>query len=58
MAGAQQSSQLKELFNHKTLYGFQAAYYYDTMFGPLGASIGYSNHTREVHLFVNLGFEF
>ena len=58
VACAQQSSHLKELFDNKTLIGCQAAYYYNTMFGPLGASIGYSNRTKEPYIFVNLGFEF
>ena len=58
VACAQQSGHLKELFDNKTLYGCQAAYYYNTMFGPLGASVGYSNRTKEPYVFVNLGFEF
>ena len=39
-------------------YGFQAAYYYNTMFGPLGATLGYSNRTKKPYLFINLGYEF
>ena len=58
LAGAQQSERLKELFKHKTLYGIQAAYYYKTMFGPLGATIGYSNRTKEPYFYLNLGYEF
>ncbi len=58
IAGAQESDHLDELFERKTLLGCQAAYYLNTMFGPLGASIGYSNHTKKPYIFVNLGFEF
>ena len=55
---AQQSEKLKELFDHKTLYGVQGAYYYKTMFGPLGASLGYSHRTKEPYFYLNLGYEF
>ena len=58
VAGAQQSDRLRELFDHKTLFGCQIAYYLDTMFGPAGASVGYSNHTKKPYVFLNLGFEF
>jgi NTE family protein len=58
MVGAQQSAHLENLFDRRTLLGAQIAYYYDTMFGPAGATLGYSNHTKKVYLFLNLGFEF
>jgi len=58
LAGAQQAEELKEIFDHKTLYGIQAAYYYKTMFGPLGATFGYSNRTKEPYFYLNLGYEF
>ena len=58
MAGAQQSGKTKELFDHRTLLGGQIAYYYNTMFGPLGASLGYSNRTKKPYLYINLGYEF
>ncbi len=58
MAGAQQSAKTKELFDHRTLLGGQIAYYYNTMFGPLGASLGYSNRTKKPYLYINLGYEF
>ena len=58
LVAAQQSDRLKELFDHKTLFGCQASYSLNTMFGPVGASIGYSNHTKKANVFINLGFEF
>ena len=58
VVGAQQSTRLKELFDHKTLFGCQIAYYLNTIFGPVGASLGYSNHTKKAKVFINLGFEF
>jgi len=57
-AGAQQSAKAKDLMDHRTLLGIQAAYYYDTMLGPVGATIGYSNRTKEPYFYLNLGYEF
>ena len=58
IAGAQQADKLKHLLDTRTLLGVQAAYYYNTLFGPVGASLGYSNHTKKPYLFLNLGYEF
>ena len=58
VAGAQHADKVKYLLDYRTLLGVQAAYFYDTMFGPLGATIGYSNRTKEPHFFVNLGYVF
>jgi len=58
VAGGQQADRLKNLFDNKTLFGAQIAYYYNTMFGPVGATLGYSNHTKKTYFYLNLGFEF
>jgi NTE family protein len=58
VTGAQQANEVKNLLDYSTLLGGQIAYYYNTIFGPLGASLGYSNHTKEPYFFVNLGYEF
>ena len=58
VAGGQQAEKVKELFDHRTMIGVQAAYYYKTIFGPIGATLGYSNHTQEAHFYINLGYEF
>jgi NTE family protein len=58
VAGAQQGDHLKEIFDNRTLVGGQVSYYYSTLFGPAGASLGYSNHTKNLYLFLNLGFIF
>lgn len=58
LAGAQQADFVKNLFDTKTLLGGQVAYYYNTIFGPLGAAIGYSNRTKKPYFFLNLGYEF
>ena len=59
LAGARQAQKLKDFFgDEKTLFGVQGAYYYKTMFGPLGATLGYSNRTKKPYFFLNLGYEF
>ena len=56
--GAQHASHLKNLLDRSTLLGGQIAYFYDTILGPVGATVGYSNRTKKPYLFVNVGFEF
>jgi len=58
VAAGQQSEQLKELFDYRTMTGGQIAYYYNTIFGPVGATLGYSNRTKKGYFFINLGYEF
>ena len=58
VAGAQQADKLRQLLDQRTLIGGQAAYYYNTMFGPVGASIGYSNRTKKPYFYINIGYEF
>ncbi|WP_027450847.1 patatin-like phospholipase family protein [Xylanibacter brevis] len=58
IGGGQQAHQLKDLLDRQTLLGTQLAYYYRTLLGPAGATMGYSNHTRQLYFYLNLGFEF
>ena len=58
LVAGQQSDELKSLFDRRTLYGIQAAYYYNTIFGPIGASVGYSNRTEKPYFYLNIGYEF
>jgi NTE family protein len=57
-AAGQESEKLKDIFNESTLLGGQIAYYYNTIFGPLGATLGYSNRTKKPYFFLDLGYEF
>lgn len=57
-SAAQQADKLGNIFDTRTILGGQIAYYYNTIFGPLGATLGYSNRTREPYFFVDLGYEF
>ena len=58
VTAGQHAAKIKELFDHRTMTGAQVAYYYNTMFGPVGATFGYSNHTKKAYFFINLGYEF
>lgn len=52
------ASDYYRLFNGKFLYGIGVSYGFDSRFGPLSASVGYSNQTKEGYCFVNLGYYF
>ncbi len=52
------SDKYYRLFNGKFLYGVGLSYGFDSRFGPLSASLGYSNQTEEGYCFVNLGYYF
>ena len=58
VTAGQNAEKVKELLDYRTMIGAQAAYYYNTMFGPVGATLGYSNHTKKGYFFINLGYEF
>ena len=58
VAAGQHAPKAKELFDHRTMTGAQVAYYHNTLFGPVGATLGYSNHTEKAYFFINLGYEF
>ena len=58
VTGAQQAEKTKGLLDNRTILGVQGGYYYNTMFGPVGATLGYSNHTKKAYFFINLGYEF
>ena len=58
LVAAQDSEDLNEIMKEKTLFGVQAAYSYNTFFGPIGANLGYNNRTKNPYFFLNLGYEF
>ena len=55
---AYNSDKLKDVFRADPMTGYRVAYYYDSMFGPLGGSVGYSSRTKSPYFFVNLGYDF
>lgn len=54
----QRGDKVKNLFRRGPMMGCEAAYYYNSMFGPIGASLGYSGHTGKVYFYINLGYFF
>ena len=58
VAAAQHADEMEDLFKAKMMFGAQLAYYYNSMFGPLGATLGYSNRTKTPCFYINLGYEF
>ena len=58
VAAGQNADALKNLLDYRTMLGFSAGYYYNTMFGPLGATLSYCNITKKANFFINLGFVF
>lgn len=58
VAAAQQAEDIEDMLDRSTLLGSSLSYYYNTMFGPIGASVGYSNKTKEPYFYINLGYVF
>lgn len=58
VAGAQHADALRNLLKHGTMLGYELAYYYKTLIGPIGANIGYSDKTNRVNFMINIGYEF
>lgn len=42
----------------KPVWGGSVGYGYDSLFGPLEASLGYSSRSHKVGFYVNLGYVF
>ncbi len=55
---AQHSEKVGELFKSGLMTGGEVAYFYDSMFGPIGASLGYSGYSKSPYFYINLGFQF
>ncbi|MCR4854268.1 MAG: patatin-like phospholipase family protein [Prevotella sp.] len=57
-AAGQNADKFSQLLDHSTMLGTSVSYYYNTPFGPLGATLGYCNITEKMSFNVNLGFVF
>lgn len=55
---AEQNDQLDGIFDRKPLWGAQVGYCYNSIVGPLGASLSWSNFTHQVYPYISLGFDF
>ena len=58
IAAAQEAADLKDLLKAQTDIGGSLGYYFNSMLGPLGGEIGYSNISKKFYYYINLGFEF
>ena len=58
VVAAQQAPELSNLMKLRTLIGTQIAYYYKTIIGPVGASLGYYHRSKKPYFYINLGYEF
>ena len=57
-AVAQTSAHMADFFRTRTLAGVSLAYAYNSLIGPVGASVGYNNRADKLSFFVNLGYAF
>ena len=55
---AMHDEKLDGIFRNKPIWGAQVAYAYNSIVGPLGGSLSWSDLTKQVYLYINLGFEF
>ena len=58
IVAGQAADKTEDILKHQTMVGTQLSYYYNSIFGPLGGSIGYSNLTKRFYYYINLGFVF
>ncbi|MBQ3363824.1 MAG: patatin-like phospholipase family protein [Muribaculaceae bacterium] len=54
---AMHDDKLDGIFKNKPIWGAQLAYAYNSIVGPLGGSLGWSSLTKQVYIYINLGFE-
>ena len=57
-AAGQDAQTFEDLLKHKTMLGGSLSYYFNSIFGPLGGSVGYNNLTKNFYYYINLGFVF
>ena len=57
-AYAQDGDKFRDVYKCKPMLGTTLSYYYNSIAGPMGASVGYSNVTKKPYFYVNMGFVF
>ncbi len=55
---AEHNERLGDLFDGKPIWGAQIGYCYNSIVGPLGASLSWSNFTHKLYPYISLGFDF
>ncbi|MCR4582953.1 MAG: patatin-like phospholipase family protein [Prevotella sp.] len=52
------NNKLEDLLKGKPVWGIQGAYYYNSIIGPIGGYISWSNFTSSLAFGINIGYEF
>ncbi|NDV58273.1 patatin-like phospholipase family protein [Bacteroides sp. 519] len=52
------NNKVGDVFNGRKLAGGSIGYGYDSLFGPLEASLNFSNSTKNVEFYLNIGYRF
>ena len=52
------SRDFNDLLKEKSMFGCGISYGMDSMFGPLEATLNYTNHSNKLNLYINLGYKF
>ena len=52
------SHKIKNILKEESMFGCAITYGMDSMFGPLEASLNYTNHSDKVGFYINLGYKF
>lgn len=55
---AMSSHQIEGLLSGQNMFGCAITYGVDSMFGPLEATLNYTNHSDKVGFYINLGYKF
>ena len=55
---AEHNDKLGHIFDRKPIWGAQLGYCYNSIVGPLGASLSWSNFTHQLYPYISLGFDF
>ncbi|MBR6979477.1 MAG: hypothetical protein IKH88_06550 [Prevotella sp.] len=57
-AVAKDGDKYRDVMKGETMLGSSMSYSYNSPYGPIGLSLGYSNVTDKIYFFFNLGFVF
>ena len=52
------SGKIKNILREENMFGCSVGYGMDSMFGPLEASFNYTNRSKDVGFYINLGYKF
>jgi len=53
-----ENDKFKDLLDRTLMIGGRLSYYYNTIVGPIGGSFSYSNYSKNLDFFLNIGFYF